>query len=151
MEPIEELYSTLATIVQENGALLALLGAVSLILFAGTILAIPFLVVSIPSTYFLQERAAGFGFGARHPLIRFVFLVLKNAAGVVCIAAGFVMLFIPGQGLLTIFIGVLLLNFPGKRRLELRLLRHPQIRRGIDWIRQRAGREPLQLPPEVEK
>ncbi len=136
----------LSIIVQENGTLLALLAGVSMVLFVGTILAIPFLVVSIPSNYFLNERSGGYGFGARHPLVRIVFLILKNVAGIVCVATGFVMLFIPGQGLLTMFIGVLLLNFPGKRRLELRLVRYSRIRKGIDWIRRRAGKEPLQLP-----
>jgi len=151
MDWVKEFYSTILELLQENGALFALLGGGALVLFAGTILAIPFLVVSIPHDYFLHERAAGFGFGARHPLVRFLFLILKNAAGAVCVAAGFVMLFIPGQGLLTIFIGVLLLNFPGKRKLELRLVRHPQIRQAINWIRHRAGKEPLQLPPEYEE
>ena len=150
MDWIKEYYSMIIGFVQENGTLFALLGGVSMVLFVGTIMAIPFLVVSIPRDYFLHERAAVFGFGARHPLVRLLFLILKNTAGVVCVVAGFVMLFVPGQGLLTIFIGVLLLNFPGKRELELRLVRHHQIRQGINWIRHRAGKEPLRLPPEFE-
>ena len=150
MDWMKEFYSTILELVQENETLCILLGGGSLVLFAGTILAIPFLVVSIPYDYFFHERAAGFGFGARHPFVRLLFIILKNAAGVLCVTAGFVMLFIPGQGLLTIFIGVMLLNFPGKRKLELRLVRHPQIRQGINWIRHRAGKEPLRLPPEYE-
>ncbi|MFW6208698.1 MAG: PGPGW domain-containing protein [Spirochaetota bacterium] len=150
MDWIKEFYSMMIELVQENGTLFVLLGAGSLVLFAGTILAIPLLVVSIPRDYFLHERAAVFGFGARHPLVRLLFLIVKEAVGAVCVAAGFIMLFMPGQGLLTIFIGVLLLNFPGKRKLELRLVRHPQIKKGINWIRRRAGKEPLRLPPEFE-
>lgn len=145
MEWIEEFTEPIITIIQENGTLLALLAGASMVLFVVTILTIPLLVVSIPSNYFLHENSGSFGFGARHPFVRLVFLILKNIAGIVCVMAGFVMLFIPGQGLLTMFIGVVLLNFPGKRRLELRLVRHPQIRRGVDWIRRRAGKDPLQL------
>lgn len=148
MEQVQGVYNTLHRIVAENGMFLALLGGASLVLFAGTLLAIPLLVVSIPQDYFLHPRAEAFGFGKRHPAIRMALLIVKNLAGALCLAAGFVMLFIPGQGLLTMFIGVLLLNFPGKRRMELRLVHYPQIRHGIDWFRRRAGKEPLRLPEE---
>ena len=47
---------------------------------------------------------------------------------------------------LTLLIGLTLLDFPGKRKLELWLVRRPSIRSAIDWIRTRAGREPLILP-----
>jgi hypothetical protein len=55
------------------------------------------------------------------------------------------MLVLPGQGVLTILAGITLLNYPGKRRLELWLVRRPAIHRAIDWIRRRAGRAPLEL------
>ena len=51
-----------------------------------------------------------------------------------------------GVSLPTLLIGILLLNFPGKRRLEIRLIRVKPLKRGIDWIRRRAGRRPLELP-----
>jgi hypothetical protein len=56
---------------------------------------------------------------------------------------------LPGQGVLTILAGLSLLSFPGKRRLQLRLLRIPAIHRAIDALRRRAGRPPLHLdePP----
>ena len=148
MEQLQSVYNTLHRIVADNSMFLALLGGASLVLFVGTLLAIPLLVVSIPRDYFMSSHAAAFGFGKRHPALRIALLVVKNIAGTLCLAAGFVMLFIPGQGLLTMFIGVLLLNFPGKRRMELRLVQHPQVRHGIDWIRRRAGKEPLRLPEQ---
>jgi hypothetical protein len=56
------------------------------------------------------------------------------------------MLVLPGQGILTILIGISLLEFPGKRRLELAIVKRSSIRRAIDRIRQRSGTEPLNLP-----
>lgn len=146
MYRIEQLYQWIIALFSEHAGLLALIGIGSLLLFVGTILAMPLLIVSIPRDYFLYEKAEPFGFYKRHPVIRLVMLVLKNGAGIVLLVAGFVMLFIPGQGLLTMFIGLMLMNFPGKRRLELWLVTYPQIQHGINWIRRRAGREPLQLP-----
>jgi len=146
MDRLEQLYQNVVTLLSDHSAVLALIVGGSLLLFAGTILAMPLLIVSIPRDYFLHEKAEPFGFGKRHPAIRIVMLVLKNGAGVILLMAGFVMLFIPGQGLLTIFIGLMLMNFPGKRRLELYLVKSPRIQHGINWIRKRAEREPLQLP-----
>ncbi|SRR6056297_582874 len=143
MDQMEEFYKSLSTLIWENGEILALIGGVSLLLFAGTIIVMPLLIISIPRDYFVGERSEPYGLGRRHPLIRITVLVLKNLSGLVFIAAGFVMLFIPGQGLLTMFIGVLLLNFPGKRRLELKLVEKPKIKSGLNWIRRRAGRLPL--------
>ena len=53
---------------------------------------------------------------------------------------------VPGQGLLTLFAGLLLLDLPGKRRVELGVLRRPLIHRAVDALRTRFGRPPLRLP-----
>jgi hypothetical protein len=55
------------------------------------------------------------------------------------------MLVLPGQGVLTIVAGLSLAHFPGKRRLQRRLLGAPGIRALCDAIRRRAGVPPLQL------
>ena len=69
--------------------------------------------------------------------------LLKNTAGVVFLTAGVAMLVLPGQGLLTILLGLMLINFPGKRRFELALIRRRPVLKSVNWIRRRAGREPL--------
>jgi hypothetical protein len=52
---------------------------------------------------------------------------------------------IPGQGLLTMLIGLSLLSFPGKRRLERRFVRMPALLRAINRLRARFARPPLKL------
>ena len=59
---------------------------------------------------------------------------------------GILMIFMPGQGLLTILMGLALLNFPGKRSAELALARYPPVRKALDWIRQKANKPPFQIP-----
>ncbi len=129
-----------------NGALLALLGGLSLLTFFGTIISLPLIIMAIPEDYFIDDSKTAAAFTANHPLLRLVFHLLKNSLGIIFILAGFIMLFIPGQGLLTIFIGLTLLDFPGKRRLELKLIRYPRIHRAIDWIRRKGQKKPLLLP-----
>jgi hypothetical protein len=70
--------------------------------------------------------------------------VLKNLLGLVLVLAGIAMMLLPGQGLLTVFVGLLLLEFPGKHRLERRLIGWGPIYRAINRLRRRAGRPPLE-------
>ena len=59
--------------------------------------------------------------------------------------AGLAMLVLPGQGLLTILIGLMLLDFPGKRRLERRIVARPAILAMLNRMRARRGRDPLRV------
>ncbi|MEM1443565.1 MAG: hypothetical protein AAGF67_14565, partial [Verrucomicrobiota bacterium] len=70
--------------------------------------------------------------------------------GGILLIGGILMLITPGQGVLTIMIGLLLMNFPGKRRFEIWLIRLKPLNRAIQWIRKRAGKRPLELPAPVE-
>lgn len=84
---------------------------------------------------------------------RIALAVLKNLAGVVLVLAGIVLSLpgIPGQGLLTAFAGLFLLDIPGKRRLELAILRRPFVHRVVDRLRKRFKRKPLDVPPRGKK
>src|SRR5919197_5810008 len=86
----------------------------SVIGFLGSLIAIPFLLVRLPAHYF-DERHPRTWMRDHHPVLRLLGLVLKNLAGVVFVLAGILMLFLPGQGILTLLIGISLIDFPGKR------------------------------------
>ncbi len=133
----------------EHPFFLAWLWGLSLVTFFGTILVIPMMVVRMPQDYFLYDRADLREYRKQHPVFRLFSVVLKNVLGLVLIMAGFVMLFIPGQGVLTILVGMTLVSFPRKRALEMRLVRRPPVLRAVNWIRRRSGKEPLILPASV--
>jgi UPF0716 family protein affecting phage T7 exclusion len=80
------------------------------------------------------------------PALRSTLLVAKNVVGIVLVAAGALMLLVPGQGLLTIVAGLILLDFPYKFLLERGLATQRHVWRSINWIRKRFGRPPLQRP-----
>lgn len=121
--------------------------AISALMFIGTLIAIPVLLARMPADYFLHRRGTAAGFAQQHPAWRVTVLLLKNAAGVLFLLAGLVMLVTPGQGILSILLGLTLLDFPGKRRLELSIVRRPHVLKTINWVRAKARREPLQVPP----
>ena len=128
--------------INENRSILIWLTSLSTLTFFGTILLIPVILIRMSAEYFVTPERTPI-FERQHPLMRFTLLLLKNILGLIFIIAGFVMLFIPGQGLLTIFIGITLINFPGKRKLEQRLILHPKVLPIINSIRQKAGKTPL--------
>jgi hypothetical protein len=118
----------------------------SVFMFVASAIAVPVLVARMRADYFMPHRDRAEAFAGRHPIIRWTGLILKNIAGTVLAIVGLAMFVTPGQGILTLFMGILLIDFPGKRKLELWLIRRRAIRRAIDWIRKKAGREPMQLP-----
>jgi len=131
---------------QSHEVLLGWLSAVSVLMFVGSISLIPWLVIRIPADYFIRQRHYADHWKPRHPLLRIVFLVTKNFFGGVLLLAGVVMLVTPGQGILTILVGLLFLDFPGKFALERRFVQIRPVRAAIAWMRAKAGRPPLELP-----
>lgn len=104
------------------------------------------IVVSWPPDRFNRSGPAQVGQRRALP-IRVLGLVAKNLAGVVLVLLGLIMAIpgVPGQGLLTAVIGITLLNLPGKLRVERRLLRIVALRRGINRLRARFHRPPLEV------
>jgi hypothetical protein len=83
--------------------------------------------------------------------IRIVLLVLKNLLGGCIVVLGAIMALplVPGPGVIMVIIGLSLMSFPGKRKLELRILRAPLALGAINWLRSKGGRAPLRLPPST--
>jgi len=121
----------------------------SAVAFFGTLIAIPVLVTRMPANYFIERDPSPDSWRSRHGAVRVMLRVLKDLLGVLLVLAGIVlaMPLVPGQGILTILIGLSLIDFPGKRNLELKLIRLRTVRKAINWIRARAQQPPLELPP----
>jgi len=122
--------------------ILLYLFVLSIVGFVGSLIAIPIILVRLPSNYF-DERHPRTWMKDKHPVLRWAGLILKNVAGVVFVLAGIAMLFLPGQGILTLLIGISLMDFPGKRKLEGKLVCHPKVLKAINAVRAKWGRPPL--------
>jgi len=107
-----------------------------------SILTVSVLIISLPPDYFTREKHVS---SIKNPILRIFLRVLKNVFGGIALIAGFIMLFAPGQGLLTIFVGVILCDFPGKRMLERKLIARPVVLSTINKIRLRYRRPPIML------
>jgi hypothetical protein len=121
------------------------MAAGSVVAFVATLMIVPLLVVRIPSDYFAHGKRTGEIWAGRYAAERWIILIAKNMLGYILVAAGIIMLVLPGQGILTIVIGMALLNFPGKYRLEKWIVSRHKVLQSINWIRRRAGKKPLVL------
>ena len=112
---------------------------VSVIVFLVSLLIMPLIIVSLSEDYFVRAKRTR---NQKQPMSigRSILSITKNLFGLLLIAAGIVMLVLPGQGLLTILAGLMVMNFPGKFRLERWLVGHKSIARSINWIRRRANK-----------
>jgi hypothetical protein len=100
----------------------------------------------LPADYFSDAVRRGFWVN-RHALIRAAGLILKNLLGALVVAVGVVLSLpgVPGPGLLTILLGMMLLDFPGKRRFERWLVSRPPVFGLLNRLRRRYGRPPFHL------
>lgn len=114
----------------------------SIVGFIGSLIVIPFVLVRLPPQYF-DVRYPRTWMKEHHPVLRWVGLILKNVVGVVFFLAGVAMLFLPGQGLLTMLIGLSMVDFPGKHCLESKLMGRPTVLKTINALRHKFGRPPL--------
>ena len=120
----------------------------SLVALVGTIIGVPWVVTRLPHDYFSRPRRAVWLDTADEPVFALVLGVFKNLLGALLVLLGLVMLVTPGQGLLTLLVGLLLMNFPGKYQLERWLVLRPGVLRGLNWLRSRRDQTPFDTPAD---
>ena len=117
-----------------------------LVTFAISLAIVSFIMVNIPSDYFRKDKPREL-WSERHPVVRYLGIFVKNLLGAVLVVLGIIMSIpgVPGQGILTILLGIMLLDFPGKRDLEHRLVSRPRVFNAINKLRHRFGKDNLVL------
>ncbi len=117
-----------------------------LITFSGSLAIVSFIMVKIPADYFKPDNPRTI-MPNRHRAIRSLAILARNLLGAFLVLLGIVMSLpgVPGQGLLTILLGIMLLDFPGKRGLEYKLVSRPRVRDAINKLRRKFGKPALIL------
>ncbi|CAN5410786.1 hypothetical protein BH18ACI1_BH18ACI1_14450 [soil metagenome] len=99
-------------------------------------------IVKLPANYFSSDYSLGFIKGK--PLwIRWGAIILKNLIGAFLIGIGVLMILGPGPGLLTILLGLIMIDIPGKRPLEASIIKRPAILSAVNNLRSRYKKTPL--------
>ena len=119
------------------------LGSLSFIIFIFSLLTIKWLVALIPSDYFIKKNNSEFR--SNYPIFWLVSIIIKNLIGYILIFGGILMLVLPGQGLFTIFVGLMLSNYPGKFYIERKFIAIPSVLRAINWLRKKSNTPPIKI------
>lgn len=123
---------------------------VSFASLVATVLLVPVLIKRIPVDYFSHSRRHRLVSSSRYPVLNFAFTSAKNLLGATLVLLGLLMLFVPGQGLITLLAGLMIMNYPGKFVLERWLMRRPHVFSAVNWLRIRHGQPPLEPPDPTE-
>ena len=120
--------------------------AISGATFVVSIAVVTFVLVRLPPNYFHSSHAREF-LTEQHRAIRWTGIIVKNLIGLLLVFLGVIMSLpgVPGQGILTILLGIMLLDFPGKRGLELKLVSRPKVLQTINQVRRKFDKPPLVL------
>ena len=119
------------------------LGTLSFTIFIFSLLTIKWLVALIPSDYFIKKNNSEFR--SNYPIFWLVSIIIKNLVGYTLIVGGILMLVLPGQGLFTIFVGLMLSNYPGKFYIERKFIAIPSVLRAINWLRKKSNTQPIKI------
>ena len=92
------------------------LATISLFVFIFSLVSIKWLVALIPTDYFVKKNISKSK--KSYSLLWLMSIIVKNIIGYTLILGGILMLVLPGQGLFTILMGLILSNYPGKYTIE---------------------------------
>ena len=112
------------------------LGIISIFLFIASLILTPQFIKKMPSDYFINSN---YHLIKINSVSQFLVFMLKNITGLALIVAGIIMLFTPGQGIIAIIIGLFLIQFKGKYKLEQKLISNDLTFKTLNWIRTKMG------------
>jgi hypothetical protein len=131
--------------IEQNHVLITWMGTASLLMLIGSIMILPWLLSLIPEDYFAHKTRVPAKWKQAHPVIRISVLIVKNLAGLILLLAGILMLILPGQGLISILIALILMDYPGKFRFERWIISQPALFRVVNRLRSKRGKPELLL------
>jgi hypothetical protein len=143
-DPLKAYWLILFEWLKLHGMMLILVSVASVVV---SILFCTLVIAYLPSDYFSLNRRSS---RIRQPVLRISLKCLKNLFAVVLIIVGIIQLLLPGQGVLTMLIGIIISDIPGKRRLERRIIRSPVVLATANGIRSRFKRPLLMLDESAE-
>jgi len=120
--------------------------AISILLSLLSVVLILVVIRQMPQDYFLHSHRHALFDPVRYPNLHRFSNICRNILGAAVVLLGIAMLFLPGQGILTIIVGLMLMEFPAKRRWLAHLTASPSLRKGLAFLRQKMGKPPFLFP-----
>jgi hypothetical protein len=120
----------------------------SLTTVLATLFFVPWAIVRIPPNYFAHDQPPQTPWKRLHPAARTAVVAAKNLLGIVLFLSGVVLSLplVPGPGVVTMLVGLALIDVPGKRALERRIVAQPRVFAALNKLRAKYGQSPLEKP-----
>jgi hypothetical protein len=123
--------------IRENPATFWMVVA-SVAMIVGSMIAVPIVVVKLPADFLTRDEKKKSG--------NLALRIAKNVLGWLLIAAGVAMLVLPGQGILVLVLGLVLVDLPGKQKVIRWMMSRPKVIGAANRLRKRFGKPPLEKP-----
>lgn len=136
-----EFFHGILVIVKDHQTVVVWITVGSAVGFLLTLLVAPWLLIKLPKDYFSTPETNDLNLLGNHPIAKVVINGFRNTIGFGLILIGVLLLILPGQGLLTILLGIAIANFPGKRKLIQMITSRSSVQRSLNWLRRKAGKE----------
>ncbi len=120
----------------------------SVVVFFGSLIGVWLVLVHLPEDYLTNDRSVNY-LRTRSKVVNLFIRILRNFLGVGFLLMGLLMLFTPGQGILSMVVGIVLIEFPGKRKLIHKIVANPRVLNAINRIRKKAQKPPLLTNPST--
>lgn len=115
------------------------MGILGILTFVGSLIALPVLIARLPADHFVARRSPPPPGNSAHPIRDALLRIGRNLLGSMLVLGGAAMLVLPGQGILTIAIGLLMMDLPKKRAFQAWVLSWRPVHRGLNWLRRKAN------------
>jgi len=130
----------LSNLFSEYQDIIISISIISGVLFIASIIFIPTFIKKMPVDYFINKSYHQIKINSFKD---FIIFSIKNIIGFILVLAGIIMLFTPGQGIISIIIGLFLMQFKGKYKLEKKLINNDISFKALNWIRAKRNKPPF--------
>ena len=127
----------------------ALIAGGTFVLLILQLLSIPLILAALPTDYFVTEQRITPRWLRDRPALHLTLRILANVFGLIFIILGIIMLVAPGQGIISILVGLGLTDFPAKHHLQRRLAARQPVLKTMNWCRRLLKQPPLKKPQSV--
>ncbi|HIG84778.1 MAG TPA: hypothetical protein EYG40_05770 [Verrucomicrobia bacterium] len=130
--------------ISDNYRLIQWIGIASILLFFLSLFILRCVIIQLPDDYFLNDSSA---LNKRSGnLIDLARRVAKNLFGFLLIICGIILLFIPGQGLVTIVLGAWIMDLPWIIKIKRKFVYSRLVKKTLNWVRSKNGISLFKFP-----
>jgi len=115
-------------------------GIVSVFLFFLSLFLLRYVILRLPEDYFIKASSL-----SKNPQ-KIIVRVAKNAVGFLLTICGIILLFTPGQGMITILIGLCLIDLAIVNQFKKKIINNGKVQKALNWIRTKKSVKPFNFP-----